>query len=232
MKLSNAQIQDLYTFTQKHFVEWHDVQTELVDHLANGIEAQWRDNPKLTFNDALQIEFKKFGVCGFSDVVEEKTKALNKHYWVLIWQYFKAYFRLPKIVLTIALICIYFQVLTFSMQFHVNWVLIPTLGILFGLPWYIFIQEFKRNKRTKNNTGKKWLFDHTISQLGGLVHIMNIAVYLQVIYQTSSSWSLLISIIFSVLAVLFGLMLYVSIFVAIPQLRKTMSEQHPDYKFA
>ncbi len=36
-KLSENQIQQLYKFTEQHYVEWYDVQTELVDHLANGI---------------------------------------------------------------------------------------------------------------------------------------------------------------------------------------------------
>jgi len=38
MKLTESQIEQLFTFTQKHYVDWYDVQTELVDHLANGIE--------------------------------------------------------------------------------------------------------------------------------------------------------------------------------------------------
>jgi hypothetical protein len=33
-----------------------------VDHLANAIETQWQENPKLSFNEALNKEFKKFGV--------------------------------------------------------------------------------------------------------------------------------------------------------------------------
>jgi hypothetical protein len=57
-------------------VEWYDLQTELVDHLANAIEQQWQENPKILFEDALQMEFKKFGVFGFMDVVEKD----NWHY--------------------------------------------------------------------------------------------------------------------------------------------------------
>ena len=46
MKVSAFQIQQLYTFTQKHDVEWYDVETELVDYVVNGIENQWVINPK------------------------------------------------------------------------------------------------------------------------------------------------------------------------------------------
>lgn len=38
MKLSAQQIDQLYAFTRQHFVEWYDLQSELVDHLANAIE--------------------------------------------------------------------------------------------------------------------------------------------------------------------------------------------------
>lgn len=38
MKLTKTQIQNLYTFTKNHFVEYYDLQTELVDHLVNDIE--------------------------------------------------------------------------------------------------------------------------------------------------------------------------------------------------
>ena len=40
MKLTPQQIEQLYQFTRQHYVEWYDLQTELVDHLANSIETQ------------------------------------------------------------------------------------------------------------------------------------------------------------------------------------------------
>lgn len=57
MKLSGEQIQELYKFTRKHFVIHYDLQTELVDHLANGIEEQWREYPERSFKDARLREF-------------------------------------------------------------------------------------------------------------------------------------------------------------------------------
>ena len=80
MKLTPEQIERLYLFTRQHYVEWYDLQTELVDHLANAIEQQWQENPKISFEDALQKEFKKFGVFGFMDVVEKRQAAMNKLY--------------------------------------------------------------------------------------------------------------------------------------------------------
>jgi hypothetical protein len=231
MKLTESQINQLYTFTQKHYVDWYDVQTELVDHLANGIEEHMAQNPNETFESALNAEFKKFGIMGFSDVIEEKTKALNKTYWHLIWNYIKAFFKPPKIILTFLLIYIYFEVLTLSMTYHVNWVVVPTLGVLFGVPWYFWIKEFKRSKHIKKETGRKWLFDNIISQLGGLVHLMNIAIYFQVIYQNKSVWPVSLAVIFSVCVILLGMLLYTAVYVVTPRLREAMAKQHPDYIF-
>ncbi len=96
MKLTTEQINQIYTFTRQHYVEWYDLQTELVDHLANAIEEQWQENPKLSFNEALQNEFKKFGVFGFMDVVEGKQRFLQKKYNQIVWTIVKTFFTLPK----------------------------------------------------------------------------------------------------------------------------------------
>ena len=94
MKLTSAQIDQLYTFTKQHYVEYYDLQTELVDHLANAIELEWESNPTLSFETLLNKEFKKFVVFGFMDVVEEKQKAMNKIYNKLVWGHFKTFFNL------------------------------------------------------------------------------------------------------------------------------------------
>jgi hypothetical protein len=57
MQLTTSQIDKLFTFTRQHFVEYYDLQSELVDHLANSIEAQ-EQFPKRTFEEALNIEFE------------------------------------------------------------------------------------------------------------------------------------------------------------------------------
>ena len=34
-------------------MEYYDLQTELVDHLANAVKTEWQQNPKLTFDEVL-----------------------------------------------------------------------------------------------------------------------------------------------------------------------------------
>ncbi|NHN26964.1 hypothetical protein FIA58_014870 [Flavobacterium jejuense] len=169
MKLSKQQIEHLYQFTRQHFVEYYDLQTELVDHLANAIEAKWNESPNLSFEDALQMEFKKFGVFGFMDVVEKRQKALSKRYNKIVWHHFKTFFSVPKILLTVSLV---FGLFFFIKTFNPNEVII----ILFGLILIIILLElFQKNKaikKRKQKTGKVWLFEQIIFGYGSFSGIL------------------------------------------------------------
>ncbi len=229
MKLTKTQIQQLYTFTQKHYVDWYDVQTELVDHLANGIEEHLELNPNTTFESALNSEFKKFGIMGFNDVIEEKTKALNKHYRKLVWMYFRAFFKLPKIVLTLFLIWGYYELLL--MLPSRMWLVAPTAVMLFVIPIWKIYQQSHNIKRRQKQTDRKWLFDNISMQLGGLIYFLQIV--LQVGFINSDGiWSNTSNFIFSVVIILFSLALFIAIYIVSPKLRNDMANQHPEYKFA
>ena len=112
-------------------MEWYDLQSELVDHLANAIETQWQENPKLTFDQALNTEFKKFGVFGFMDVVEKRQAVLSKKYNRLVWQHFKDFFGVPKIVLTIAMTLVLFSILKIS--YYSEWIFMGLFIILISV---------------------------------------------------------------------------------------------------
>ena len=153
MKLTQEQIERLYQFTRQHYVEYYDLQTELVDHLANAIEAEWQENPKLTFEVILQKEFKKFGVFGFMDVVEKRQAALNRKYNGIFWNHFKAFFTIPKVILTTTLVGITYFFLNISL-YKADVVLIAFVIII--LSFYFFIVYFaNKNKKANVATQKK-----------------------------------------------------------------------------
>ena len=156
-KLDANQIDHLYIFTQQHFVEYYDLQTELVDHLANAIETQWQTKPQLTFDEALQIEFKKFGVYGFSDVVAERQKALGKRYMKLMARYFKDFFKLPRIILTIAIFVVTYKAFLFQPMLYV-----PVILMLQGFSFYRIMKQKKKYKLKTEATGKRWLLEELI----------------------------------------------------------------------
>ena len=163
-KINSEQINQLYLFTRQHFVEYYDLQTELVDHLANAIEEQWQTNPKRTFDEALQIEFKKFGVFGFMEVVEKRQVALQKKYGKIVWNHFKNFFRLPQIIGTFSAVGILFLILRESAYSKVLFLSIATL-LLLSFFFEIF-RNAKNYKRRSEETGKKWLFKEIINSYG------------------------------------------------------------------
>ena len=143
MKLTNQHIEQLYTFTRQHYVEHYDVQTELVDHLANDIEQVLEDKPTLTFEQARDISFKKFGVFGFMDVVEEKQKQLNKKYYKIILSFVKDWFRLPKLIATITLFFFFYTLLTSNLSS------IYFMGIWIFYIGYLSIKLYQLKKEVK-----------------------------------------------------------------------------------
>lgn len=159
MTLTEKQIENLYAFTRKHFVEYYDLQTELVDHMANDIEAIITENPHTTFEEARDIAFKKFGVFGFMEVVEQRQKAMSKTYIKLLWHYAKNWFRLPQIILTTAIFVSLYTV--FSTKIG---------GILFVSSYFLLcsiliIKSFSFRRKIKEklkNNKKLWLLEDII----------------------------------------------------------------------
>ncbi len=117
MTLTQEQIQQLFSFTEKKFVRWYDLQVELVDHLANKIEAEMEGNPSLSFERALGNVYAGFGIFGFAEIVREREKALTKANNKLMRKAFKAEFSWPNLVRSIAiLLMIYTTVFTFGLK--------------------------------------------------------------------------------------------------------------------
>ena len=164
MKLTTEQIDQLFLFTRQHYVEWYDLQSELVDHLANAIETDWEQNPTLSFEAALQKEFKNFGVFGFMDVVEKRQAALSKKYNHIVWQHFKDFFSIPKIILTVGMTIILFIVLKSS--FYNDWILGGLYGLLIVFTFYELFTNSILIKRKKKTQEKRWLFEEIINQYG------------------------------------------------------------------
>jgi cation transport ATPase len=99
MMMTSQQIQSLFTFCEKHFVKYYDVQVELVDHLANAIEKEMREDSKLSFEKALEKVHKGFGIMGFAPLVAEKQNMAQRQTRKLFWKLLKEQFGWPKILI-------------------------------------------------------------------------------------------------------------------------------------
>jgi heme exporter protein D len=163
MKLTENHIEQLYIFTREHYVEYYDVQTEIVDHLANDIEQIWVSQPLLSFEQAREKSFKKFGIFGFMDVVNSKESQMTKKYFKLILKFTKEWFQLPKIVLTIVLSFLFYQLQNIpnaDMIYNAIFML-----VVFGQITLMILNSRKLKKKFKV-TQKKWLFENVINIQG------------------------------------------------------------------
>jgi len=206
MQLTKEQIQDLYKFTRQHYVEWYDLQTELVDHLANDIEQILKQNPNVTFKEARDMAFKKFGVFGFMEVIEQKSKQLNKRYWKITLNQLKSFFSIPKIALSISLIySLYFALYYLKLNRNVFLFMVLIISIY---PVYFAIKHKIELSKKAKTTGKKYLFEEYIYNLGGLASgfILPLQFFLQIKNLHHQGSAILVSF----LLVIYGLILYIT----------------------
>lgn len=182
-QLTEAHFRELQRFTAKHFVEYYDVQLELVDHLATAIEESWGSDPSISFEVALQREFKKFGVFGFTVLIENRQSDLQKYYYRKMWKCFKSFFGVPKIILTLALVYVIFFITTqledYADSFYLY--IFSGLGLLLTLDLYVYHRKIKRQQK---ETQKKWLIESVSLQVFGwtlLGMILNMANLLRMV---------------------------------------------------
>lgn len=225
-KVSEEEVAALYQFTRQHYVEYYDVQTELVDHLANGIEAQWKENPKLPFEEALQKEFKKFGVYGFSDVVEKRQRAMEKKYWKLIWKEAKSIIREPKMILPVLLLfgCSYF-LLTFREGVYA----LMALVVLFFIFTLTFIGKKSSALKKKKKKGEKiYLLETIILNTGGSFSLMWMPFHILNISDVSGSY---VNFLMAFLIVVIVLTSYICFYRLPKKKDEILKKVHPEMNF-
>jgi len=224
MTLTKDQIQELYKFTRAHYVEYYDVQTELVDHLANGIEAQWKEYPNLSFEEAKQKEFKKFGVFGFMDVVAERQKVMSKKYYGIIFKFFKAYFQLPKIILTF---CVIVLLAILLQKFHLGHLHYWVSGILLlGVSPMLFSMWMHSKKLKKKK--RKWMLEDMLFNHVGVAQLLVLPIHLFNFEYTAKGIFGFLTI--SLFIVVLLLLVYVITFEIPTKAEKLLEETYPEYK--
>ncbi len=230
MQLNQAQIQQLYAFTSKHFVEHYDLQTELVDHLANGIEEQIAINPKLTFKQALNNEFRKFGIHGFEDVIAKRKRAMSLKYWKIIFGFFKDYFSFPKIIATLSAI-LFLGLVFWNIPLEIKENFFSGIGALIIVLWLFFMI---RNKKQIKETKKRWMLKDQIDNIGNsfnLIHLIFFPIINSNLLGSVLRWQVFyIDILLAFIIVTVVLISFI-ILKTIPQkAEELLTKTYPEYK--
>ena len=230
MKLTETQIEELYKFTRKHYVEHYDVQTELVDHLANDIEDICTENPNLSFDKARDISFKKFGVFGFMNVVEAKQKQMNKRYLKIMWRFLKEWFTFPKVATTLGLFLLFFCILKMP---YAKYILLSLLFILVVVDLRRQTIARKKQKIKTKKAEKKFLLEDLISgarnSFSGLlfINVFNSMNAFRVSFNSMENhWLILVSFSITVVVLLF----YITGFIIPKKAEELLEETYPEYK--
>ena len=208
-------------------MEYYDLQTELVDHLANSIECQWKENPKVSFEDALQVEFKKFGVFGFMTVVEERQIALGKKYNKLVWKHFKSFFTIPKIIGTATVFAILVQLM---LKFEYAYLIIISIFVLFTfLFWIGIVKMSRKNKKEAKLSGKKWLYKDIIFGLGSFTGFIPLPLQFGLRIEDTAQFGIISATIISATVVCFFLLGFVILKIIPSKAEDYLKETYPEY---
>ncbi|CAL2102375.1 conserved membrane protein of unknown function [Tenacibaculum sp. 190130A14a] len=227
MELTNKHIEQLYKFTRQHYVEHYDVQTELVDHLANDIEQILEEDTFLTFEQARDRSFKKFGVFGFMDVVEEKQKQMGKQYFKLILSFVKEWFQLPKLILTLGIFYMFFLLQDFSFSYYMLTVLYL---VVFAVEIGIMISRKRKYNRKVKRTGRRWMFeDIIVSQGYGNIAFMSYYVLYFTSPENMGSSSLVSKILVAFAITLAIIVGYISMVMIPSKSEELLAKQYPEY---
>ncbi|QNM84838.1 hypothetical protein H9W90_11625 [Polaribacter pectinis] len=230
MKLTDIHIKELYKFTRKHYVEHYDVQTELVDHLANDIEEICNEKPSLSFKEARDLSFKKFGVFGFMEVVEQKQKAMNKRYWKILWRFFKEWFTVPKLLITATIYMIFCVLLQIK---YSEYILLGCVFILAIVDLILISINHKKRKEKERKKENIFLLEsmigttrHSYASLI-LVNLFNLINLSDINFSSLAiHWIFVSAFIATLLCILFYVVNYV-----IPQkAEELLQETYPEYK--
>jgi len=187
MRTVNTQeIAQLYEFTKAHFVEFYDLQTELVDHLANTIESIWETKPQFTFEQARDASFKKFGVFGFMEVVEQRQKVMQKRYLKFLLKELQVWFSLPKLLVTSVLFIAFYLAFSSVIAKHFS-IVFYALLIVFGIYKGSILRKQYRLRQKQSH--KKWLLEEYIFKQTGVIVLFLITQQYTVRYFLDASFN-------------------------------------------
>ena len=228
MELTKQQIQHIDHRLESEGIKYWDIRIEMLDHLANDIEQIWKEKPNLSFEQARDKSFKKFGVFGFMDVVEAKQKEVGKKYRKILWSFMKDWFTLPKVVLTILIFICFYSMM--SLQINENYLLsfMLILGLADGFYAYKLTRKSKIRFKKKE---VKYVLEDMIFNAGAFGSFLVFSNLFQLSHLLEYSNSVYYKSIIAFLITLAIIYSYVSLIVLPKKAEKLLEETYPEYNF-
>ena len=106
--LTEQNISQLRDYTQRMHIAYKDVEWEIVDHLACGVEEVLEKDAAKSFNRALYDFTSTLPHGFFNQFAESKEKALRRYYYKLFLDFGISFITLPKMFITAALVMAFY----------------------------------------------------------------------------------------------------------------------------
>jgi hypothetical protein len=171
MAINQQQISKIETFVKSKYVEYHDIQVELVDHLASAIEEELEQFPNQDFEKVLLSKYKNFGLFGFSDFATERAKAAYSESRKKYWRHFFEFFKLPKFVYTLLVFILMFLIVN-NLQYNQYKYFVLPYFLITALAAVVIL--FKLNSEEKLKLIQKKYQPLWISMSGSVLNLNNL----------------------------------------------------------
>jgi hypothetical protein len=151
MELTKEQLLQIDNYILSCGIKYYDVRAEIVDHFANILEEKLAKNPELDFKKEIVNIHRNFSGSGFSKLLEEKTKSVQKKFYKQSLKHLITFFKLPRIIITIALFYALFLLMNLfeDKKDFFFWAYTFLLFIVFRV--------FYQNKKTKKEKIERFL---------------------------------------------------------------------------
>lgn len=147
-QLEKEDIDNLFIWVRKKSVPYKDVQFEIVDHLASGMEDLMTEDPSMSKTKALFQIYQQFPITGFTNLIAEKRKSLKKYWKKKFLDYLLEYLKLPKIIILILMFtfCLngIFAFVNYSISTNQMYMCAIFFCIIFAIRTFFLEKEFKR----------------------------------------------------------------------------------------
>ncbi|MHB0756505.1 hypothetical protein [Polaribacter sp. M15] len=165
MELSKEQLLQIDNYIFSCGIKYYDVRTEIVDHFANILEERLAKNPDLDFKKEIRNIHRNFSDSGFSKLLKEKTKSVNKKFYKQSFIHLIRFFKLPKIVVTVAVFYLLFLLMNFF-EDKENF-----FFCLYGVLLFLVLRIFYQNKKSKKEQKEPFL---VLNKTNNFLQVLNL----------------------------------------------------------
>ena len=151
MELTKEQLLQIDNYVFSCGIKYYDVRTEIVDHFANILEQKLAENPDINFKKEIQNIHRNFSDRGFSNLLKDKTKAVQKKFYKATLKHLITFFKLPRILISAGIF--YALFLLMNLFEDKKDFFFGLYSILLLIVFYVFYQI----KQTKKNNKESFL---------------------------------------------------------------------------